>query len=102
MKLETAMKIIEKVFTYDIGVYAVLVGFILFRMRKEGYNPFGPYAKSSLSLAVDVRYLTHLGKRYSETFGTRNIKVAYELALWVGVISFSVLFALAVISATQH
>lgn len=102
MKLETAMKIIEKVFTYDIGVYAVLVGFILLRMRKEGFNPFGPYAKSSLSLAVDVRFFTHLGKRYSETFGTRNIKVAYELALWVGVISFSVLFALAVISAIQH
>jgi hypothetical protein len=102
MKIEIATKIIENLSIYDIGVYAVLVGFILFRMRKEGYNPFGPYAKSSLSLGVDVRFLTHLGKRYSEIFEAKKIKVAYEVVLWVRVISFSVRFLLAVISAIQH
>ena len=28
MKIETAIKILETVFTYDVGVYAVLLGFI--------------------------------------------------------------------------
>jgi hypothetical protein len=102
IKIETAIKILETVFTYDVGVYAVLVGFILFRMRKEGYNPFGPYAKSSLSLGVDARFLTQLGKRYSEIFEAKKVKVAYEMVLWVGVITFSISFLLAVILAIQH
>ena len=102
MKIETAIKIVETLFTYDIGAYAVLVGFILLRMRKEGYNPFGPYARPSLSLGVDVRFLTQLGKRYSEIFEAKKVKVAYEVVLWVGVITFSISFLLTVISAIQH
>lgn len=102
MKIQTAIKILEPVFIYDVGIYAVLLGFILLRMRKEGYIPFGSYAKSPLSLAVDVRFLPDLGKRYAEIFGGKKIKIAYEIVLWVGVINFSGIFVLAVISAIQQ
>jgi uncharacterized membrane protein len=102
IKIETAINAIEKLLIWDVGAFAILVGFILLRIRRAGHDPVGAYAKSRLSLAVDVRFLTHLGKRYSEIFGSRKIKAAYETVLWVGVIGFCISFILAVISAIQH
>jgi hypothetical protein len=102
MTLETTTKTLEQILIWDIGVYAVLLGFILFKIRRSGYDPVSEYAKSRITLAVDVRFLTQLGKRYSEIFESNTIKTAYETALWVGVIGFCVNFVLVVVSAVQH
>jgi len=102
MTLETITKLLEQILKWDIGAYAVLLGFILFKIRRSGYDPVSEYARSRFTLAVDVRFLTQLGKRYSEIFESKTIRIAYEAVLWVGAIGFCVYFALVVVSAVQY
>jgi hypothetical protein len=90
-------QLLETLLIFGGIIFILTTGIMIFNLKRAGFDPVGSSVRSKWSIDINVSFFKKLRKGYQEYNSSSFLPIVNQTSLYVLVIGFVFLFALAVL-----